>query len=187
MASTSTASAEQSHPADQRELAITELGVAFRRVFRALNRMRGRDTHLSGSDVTHAQFELLIELYEGGELAAGELAQAAQLTPGTVTQMLDHLAESGHVERVRSETDRRVVRSRLTSIGRRKVQAKRVLWRGRWEQELAGVSTQDLHVAADVLARLSAVFAEDADSDACSQLRASTPRQEPSSARGKSR
>lgn len=187
MASTSPAHADQANSADERELAITELGIAFRHVFRALNRMRGRDTHLAGSDVTHAQFELLIELYERGELAAGELATAAQLTPATITQMLDHLADSGHVERVRSQTDRRVVRSRLTPIGRRKVQAKRVLWRGRWEQELAGVSTQDLLVAADVLTRLSAVFAEDADPGACSRLQASTPRQEPGSVRGKSR
>ncbi len=91
--------------------------MAFRRVFRSLNRLRGRDTHLGGSELSHAQFELLIELDERGELPAGELALAARLAPGTVTQMLDHLAESGHVERARSETDRRVVVSRLTLRG----------------------------------------------------------------------
>lgn len=182
----STARSERSRP-DARELAITELGMAFRHVFRALGRMRGRDTHLAGSDVSHAQFELLIELSERGELSAGELAAAAQLTPAAITQMLDHLVESGHVERVRSQTDRRVVRSRLTPIGRRKVQAKRALWKGRWEQELAGVSTQDLRVAADVLTRLSAVFAGGPDPGASAHPQASTQRQESGSARGKSR
>ena len=87
---------------------LTELGEAFRRVFRNLSRLRGRDTHLGGSELSHAQFELLIELYERGALPAGELAAAARRA-ATVTQMLDHLAECGHVERIRSETDRRVV------------------------------------------------------------------------------
>ncbi len=81
---------------------LTELGLAFRRVFRSLSRLRGRDTHLGASELSHAQFELLIELQERGELPAGELAAAARLAPATVTQMLDHLAECGHVERVRS-------------------------------------------------------------------------------------
>lgn len=140
---------------------MSELGMAFRRVFRTLNRLRGRDTHLAGQELSHAQFELLIELDERGELAAGELAAAARLTPGTVTQMLDHLAEQGHVERVRSETDRRVVVSRLTAQGRRKIEAKRKAWKDRWEQALGDVDVDDLRAATRVLERLGAML-EDA-------------------------
>jgi DNA-binding MarR family transcriptional regulator len=140
---------------------LTELGLAFRRVFRSLSRLRGRDTHLGGSELSHAQFELLIELDERGELSAGELATAARLSPATVTQMLDHLAEGGHVERVRSETDRRVVVSRLTPQGRRKIEAKRAAWRRRWEEALDGVDEGDLRAATHVLERLGGVF-EDA-------------------------
>jgi DNA-binding MarR family transcriptional regulator len=140
---------------------LTALGKAFRRVFRSLIRMRGRDTHLAGGELSHAQFELLIELDERGALPAGELATAAQLTPATVTQMLDHLAECGQVERVRSETDRRVVVSRLTTQGRHKIEAKRAVWQDRWEQVLADVDAEELRVATRVLERLSAVFAED--------------------------
>jgi DNA-binding MarR family transcriptional regulator len=140
---------------------LDELGHAFRRVFRALNRLRGRDTHLGGAELSHAQFELLIELYERGPLPAGELATAARLTPATVTQMLDHLAASGHVERARSEVDRRVVVSRLTTQGRRKIEARRALWRGRWQAALAGMTPVELRAARDVLERLSVVF-EDA-------------------------
>jgi DNA-binding MarR family transcriptional regulator len=137
---------------------LTALGLAFRQVFRTLSRLRGRDTHLGGSELSHAQFELLLELDERGELSAGELALAARLAPGTVTQMLDHLAESDHVERARSETDRRVVVSRLTSQGRRRVAAKRKLWQSRWEAALAGVETDELRAATRVLERLGAVF-----------------------------
>ncbi len=139
---------------------LRELGDAFRRLFRTLNRLRGRDTHLDGSELSHAQFELLIELHERGELSAGQLALAARLTPATVTQMLDHLAERGHVERVRSPADRRVVVSRLTPQGRRKIEAKRLAWQGRWEQALAGVEPAELRAATRVLELLGEAFAD---------------------------
>jgi DNA-binding MarR family transcriptional regulator len=144
-----------------RDAELMELGVAFRRVFRSLSRLRGRDTHLNGSELSHAQFELLLELDERGELAAGELAAAARLTPATVTQMLAHLASSGHVDRVRSETDRRVVVSRLTSQGRLKIEAKRKAWKSRWNEVLADVADEDIQAATRVLTRLGEMF-EDA-------------------------
>jgi len=150
-----------------REDELTELGGAFRRVFRSLSRLRGRDTHLAGSELSHAQFELLIELDEGGELSVGELAAAARLTPATVTQMLDHLAASGHVERVRSETDRRVVVSRLTGQGRRKIEAKREAWKSRWEEALEGVAGDDLRAATRVLGLLGDLFEDASPAEAC--------------------
>lgn len=144
-----------------REHQLLELGTAFRRVFRSLSRLRGRDTHLDASELSHAQFELLIELHHRGDLSAGDLALAAGLTPATVTQMLDHLAHQGHVERVRSQADRRVVLSRLTPQGTRKIAAKRKLWQARWEAALADVPPADLHAATRVLERLAHLF-EDA-------------------------
>jgi DNA-binding MarR family transcriptional regulator len=146
---------------------LTELGDQFRRVFRSLSRLRGRDTHLAGSELSHAQFELLIELDERGELSAGDLAAAARLTPATVTQMLDHLAASGHVERVRSETDRRVVVSRLTRQGARKIDAKRAAWKSRWDEALQGVGAEDLRAATHVLALLGDMFEDASPEVAC--------------------
>lgn len=150
-----------------REEQLTELGTAFRRVFRSLSRLRGRDTHLAGTEISHAQFELLIELHDRGELPAGELAAAARLTPGTVTQMLEHLADSGHVERVRSPTDRRVVVSRLTPQGRSAIEAKHEAWKSRWEQALEGVDGDDLDAATRVLERLGAMFEDTPTGSAC--------------------
>ncbi|HEY5053680.1 MAG TPA: MarR family winged helix-turn-helix transcriptional regulator [Solirubrobacterales bacterium] len=146
---------------------LLDLSQAFRHLFRSVRRLRGRDTHLLGSDVSHAQFELLIELYDRGPLPAGELAAAAELTPATVTQMLDHLAECGHVERARSESDRRVVVSKLTSQGKRKVKNKRAIWHGRWEQALADVDAEELRIATRVLTRMSAVFEDPPGSGDC--------------------
>jgi DNA-binding MarR family transcriptional regulator len=155
------ASAAKAEPKVEPSPELTELGAAFRRVFRSFNRLRGRDTHLGANELSHAQFELLIELFERGELPAGELAAAARLTPATVTQMLDHLADQGHVERVRSETDRRVVVSRLTPQGKGKIEAKRKVWQSRWEQALDGVQADELRAATRVLERLAGMV-EDA-------------------------
>jgi DNA-binding MarR family transcriptional regulator len=137
---------------------LVALGKAFRRTFRSLSRLRGRDTHLGAGELSHAQCELLFELEERGELSAGELAVAARLTPATITQMLDHLAEGGHVERARLERDRRVVVSRLTPRGRQAIEAKRAKWQGRWEQALADVDADELRAATRVLTRLQAIF-----------------------------
>jgi DNA-binding MarR family transcriptional regulator len=140
---------------------LTALGLAFRHLFRAVSRMRGRDTHLAGGEISHAQFELLIELDERGELSAGDLAVAAGLSPASVTQMLDGLAESGQVERARSDSDRRVVLARLTQLGQAQVAAKRAAWRERWERALGDVSPREMRAAAKVMERLGEVFERD--------------------------
>lgn len=137
---------------------LTELGQAFRRLSRAAGRMRGRETHLAAGEITHAQFELLIELDERGELSAGELAAAARLSPGSVTEMLDGLAESGYVERTRSPSDRRVVVSRLTPLGAARVEAKRRAWQGSWEGALGGFSARELRTASRVLQSLGQMY-----------------------------
>jgi DNA-binding MarR family transcriptional regulator len=152
-----------------REQQVRELGLAFRRTFRSLNRLRGRDTHLGGEELSHAQFELLIELWERGELPAGELASAARLSPATVTQMLDHLADSGHVERVRSPTDRRVVVTRLTPKGENKIQVKHAAWESRWEQAVAGLDIEELRGATHVLQRLAGMFEDAPTGESCEE------------------
>jgi MarR family transcriptional regulator, organic hydroperoxide resistance regulator len=159
----------ETEPSEAREAQLIELGMAFRRVFRSFSRLRGRDTHLAGTELSHAQFELLLELSERGELPAGELATAARLTPATVTQMLDHLAESGHVERVRSQIDRRVVVSRLTPGGRRQIEAKREAWHSRWEQALADVDIEEMRAATRVLQRLGAMVEDAPAAGACEE------------------
>ena len=159
-------------PRAEWEAELLDLGKAFRRVFRSLRRLRGRDTHLIGSEVSHAQMELLIELSEQGPLSAGDLAMAAQLTPATVTQMLDHLAASGHVQRTRSSTDRRVVVTALTPYGEEKVRAKRALWQQRWETVLADIDAEDLRTTTRVLERLNAVFEDPPNVGECVRQRA---------------
>jgi DNA-binding MarR family transcriptional regulator len=142
--------------------ALTELGLAFRHAFRSLRSLRGRDTH-RGDEVGHAQFELLIELHTRGPLHAGELAEAVGASAATVSGMLDHLCAAELVERSRAEADRRLVMVKLTRRGRRKIEARKALWRHRWEEALEGVDEEELRVASRVLGRISDIFAERPD------------------------
>jgi DNA-binding MarR family transcriptional regulator len=143
----------------ERDAAVAELGRAFRRAFRSLRSLRGRETH-RGDEIGHAQFELLIELYGSGPMHAGELADAVEASAATVSGMLDHLGGAELVERTRSETDRRIVVVKLTRRGRRKVEARKAVWQRRWQEALEGVDEDELRTAAAVLERISGIFCE---------------------------
>ena len=142
-----------------RQEAITGLGTSFRHAFRSLRSMRGRDTH-RGDEIGHAQFELLVELCVRGPLHAGELAEVVGASAATVSGMLDNLCAAELVERSRSEADRRLVVVKLTRRGKRKVEARKALWRRRWEEALEGLDEEELRVASRVLDRIGDIFTE---------------------------
>lgn len=139
---------------------VEELGRALQRMLAGIRRLRARHAHLGGHDVSHAQFELLLELLERGELQVGELAEAAHVTPATVTGMLDHLVAADYVERSHSAEDRRVVVCRLTDRARRDVEAFKASKKARWERALGDVPQRDLQAATRVLERLGSLFDE---------------------------
>src|SRR5260221_10600553 len=121
-----------------------------------VRRLRGRDTHRHG-ELTFAQYQLLSGL-ESKELSAGELATTAELSPATVTQLLDSLAEMGLVGRTRSDRDRRVVTCTLTTHGRAVLGAKRAAFERRWDAALPGVRTPALAPAGRAVGRLPPAF-----------------------------
>ena len=137
-----------------------EIGAELREAVAAFSaaqrRLRSRDTRAGG--LTYAQWHLLRQLAESDELPAGKLAAGADLTPASVTQMLDHLAEQGWVERVRSDTDRRVVLNRLTTAGRERFERKRAEIEERWREALADIPAEQLGQAAQVLRRMADVL-----------------------------
>ena len=122
----------------------------------AQRRLRSRDS--KGRGPSFAQWHLLRQLAENDEIPAGKLAASADLTPASTTQMLDHLADQGWVERVRSATDRRVVLNRLTPSGRERFEAKQAEIEERWRDALADLSAQELGQAAKVLRRMADVL-----------------------------
>jgi DNA-binding MarR family transcriptional regulator len=68
--------------------------------------------------------------------------------------MLETLANAGLVERTRSERDRRVVTTRLTPEGARRVEAKQGELVVKWADALTDFDERDLESASRVLARL---------------------------------
>jgi DNA-binding MarR family transcriptional regulator len=156
-------------PARPSEEALAQLGSAFKGAMAAIRRLRGRDTHRHG-ELSFAQYQLLCGLAERDELTAGELALAADLSPATVTQMLDSLAEMGLLERTRSVRDRRVVNCALTTRGRELLAERRAHLEQRWHAALAEFSNQDLATAAAVLDRLRALY-DDLSTDAHDESR----------------
>ena len=67
--------------------------------------------------LTDAQWKPLWMLKLGRADTAFELAREMSIDAGAMTRMLDRLAAKGLIERVRSETDRRVVHLKLTPEG----------------------------------------------------------------------
>jgi len=150
---------------DTRDEALVQLGAAFKGIMGALRRIRGRETH-RGGELSFAQYHLLFGLAEHGELSTSRLAAAADVTPATVTPMLDGLVAMGLVERTRSDRDRRVVTVALTERGRELLAEKRATWEQRWRQTLAGFSGDELATTAAVLESLRAMYdALDAEAD----------------------
>ncbi|HUW58166.1 MAG TPA: MarR family transcriptional regulator [Planctomycetota bacterium] len=73
---------------------------------------------LGPTGVNFPQYALLAVLDEMGEATMTALAGRLGTTLGAATNLVDRLVRSGHVERERSTTDRRVVNVRCTAKGR---------------------------------------------------------------------
>jgi DNA-binding MarR family transcriptional regulator len=136
-----------------------DIGRAFKAAMAAVRRLRGRETQRPG-ELSHAQYSLLFGLADGAERSATELAQLADLAPPTVTQMLEHLASTGFVERIRSDVDKRVVLTSLTERGRAVIEDHRSRIEPRWRAALSEFSDSELMTAAAVLDRLCTLFDE---------------------------
>ncbi len=134
-----------------------QLGRSFKRAMAAVRRLRGRETHHPG-ELSNAQYGLLFALSGQCSMSARDLACAAELTPATVTQMLDHLAAAGLVQRARSEHDKRVVLTELTPRGRALVEARRARIEPLWRAALEPFNDAELLSAAAVLDRLAEHF-----------------------------
>ena len=135
---------------------------SFKRAMAAVRRLRGRETHRPG-ELTDAQYSLLFCLRDQSQMSVRDLAEAADLSPASVTEMLDGLAGVGLVERQRSDRDRRVVFTSLTEDGRGLVEERRARFEPRFRAAMEGFTERDLLVAAAVLDRLRDLFDEVAE------------------------
>ena len=144
-------------PVKERTEVLEELRESFKRTMAAIRRLRGRETHGAG-ELSFAQYGLLLGLAQRDELPAGELAALADLSPATVTQLLDGLESAGLVARVRSERDKRVVLVSLTEAGRSLMKTRGEWIDGLWREALEEFSERELAAAGAVLDRLHDLF-----------------------------
>jgi MarR family transcriptional regulator, organic hydroperoxide resistance regulator len=142
--------------------AAEQLARSFKRAMAAVRRLRGRETHRPG-ELTDAQYSLLFCLRDQAEMSVRDLAYAADLSPASVTEMLEGLTAAGLVERKRSDRDRRVVLTALTDSGRGLVEERRARFEPLFRAALEPFSEDELVVAAAVLERLRGMFEEIVD------------------------
>jgi DNA-binding MarR family transcriptional regulator len=147
-------------PATRSTPATEAVRLAFVELMGAERRLRARDQKCKPGELTHGQIRALFTIDVRGEATAGELAKAADLSPASVSTMLDHLERDGIVQRRRSEEDRRVVVVTLTESGRALVADKRERWRARAAAALEGVTDEQLDAAADVMHRMAGMLDE---------------------------
>jgi DNA-binding MarR family transcriptional regulator len=151
--------AERAAAADGRDAALAAVREEFGCLLGAERRLRGRDQHHKvDGDLTVAQVRALFALDAREGATAGEIAEAARLSPASVTGMLDELERDGIVTRVRSETDRRRVLVTLTDDGRTLLGKRRRRWLKRWEAAMEDVSERDLAAAAEVMRRVGTLL-----------------------------
>ncbi len=82
-----------------------------------LTMRREVEARMAAHGLTDAQWKPLWMLKSGRATTAIELARETMIDAGAITRMLDRLEAKGLIERLRSETDRRVVHLRLTAAG----------------------------------------------------------------------
>jgi DNA-binding MarR family transcriptional regulator len=151
-------------PPRARTETLEAVGRAFKGGIAAMRRMRSRETHHPG-ELSFAQYGLLFGLADGAPRSARELADAADVSPATATEMLDALAASGLIDRTRSVEDKRIVLTTLTERGRALVEERRARYEPRFRAALEEFSDAELRTAARVLEALRDFFDERAESE----------------------
>lgn len=136
--------------------AVEELRAALREFLAAQRRLRGRDAQRPG--LSFSQYAVLRVLADGELHAAGELAAAADLTPASITKMLDGLTRMGLLERVRGAADRRRVDVRITDAGRAAFAEKDRQIHAAWEAVLDGADPAEIDAMVAGMRRLASLF-----------------------------
>lgn len=134
-----------------------ELRIALNQLLAADRRLRGRD-HSRPGELTFAQLRTIAALGREREMTAGQLAKSAELTPATVTSILDQLENANIVERRRSTEDRRVCNVALTPEGWELLERKLSVWNGLWADRLSGFSDKEIETATAILHEVTGIL-----------------------------
>ncbi|MEV0702295.1 MarR family transcriptional regulator [Saccharopolyspora sp. NPDC050389] len=130
----------------------------FGRLHRAYHRYQDQLNRIFHSfDLTMAGFSILASLRRAGSpyrRTAGELADAALVTTGGITQRVDKLEAAGLVRRERDAGDRRTVHVQLTEEGLAFTDKVTEAHFANEREMLSGLSATEQERLADLLSRL---------------------------------
>jgi DNA-binding MarR family transcriptional regulator len=136
---------------------VEDFRTAVNQLLAADRRLRGRD-HSRPGELTFAQIRTIAALGREREMTAGQLAKSAELTPATITSILDQLESANIVERRRSTEDRRVCNVALTPEGWELLERKLAVWNGLWAERLSAFSDTDIATAAAILHEVTGIL-----------------------------
>ena len=108
--------------------------------------------------LTAARMSALRIIIDSDGTTGGQIAQAEQVTPATITRVLDGLDESGFIEREPSKRDRRIVDVKATETGRAAFRAAEDSQIERLANELATLDVEDRVSVSKAIRQLEQVF-----------------------------
>jgi DNA-binding MarR family transcriptional regulator len=135
----------------------TETAARLRRAVTRLNR-RLRASSLGGVSPAQASMLAMIEHLENPTL--GELAQAEQIQPPSVTRMVRLMESAGLVTCAADPKDRRSTRVRVSAMGRREIATIRRRKTEFLERTLVTLSPSDLRRAEEAVQLLERILEE---------------------------
>ncbi len=131
-----------------REENIERIADLFSDVMRGVFSWR---THSFPTDVTLGELRCMMAVGRLGTPTMSDLSERLQLSPSTVTALVDDLVQHGWAEREVDAKDRRVVRVALTDKGKRLRREKRRARRQRLLEALTDLEDEQLERVVDAL------------------------------------
>lgn len=117
----------------------------------------------TGAGLTPSQHSALASVDVHGPLRLGRLAKLEQVTPPTITRIVDRLELDGLVTRTVEPTDRRHAQVEITDEGRRRMDESRHRRTAWLAERLSTLGLADRESLGTALAVLEALAAGDAD------------------------
>lgn len=111
-----------------------------------------------GVTVTPSQMGILFLLRNGNTLPMSELSTALSLDNSTMTRHADKLIKSGFVERLRDESDRRVLKLKITQSGLMESEKAAVIAKGINADVISGFSEEEIRIFIKVLTGIISKF-----------------------------
>lgn len=143
----------------QKVLNLCELGMALSDRITRWRRLTEKCIIPLG--LTLAEFRVLRVLSQSGPSPMTDLAKEQMITAAAMTSIIDHLEEQGLVERLRSESDRRVVSVAVTRKGQDTVKQGLKLYKKLIEKATRDVSEQETRNLLAIFDKMIASVQED--------------------------